>query len=41
MGIFRDARLMYKGYDSLYNLIRKFSTYQAASNYKFWIIKYY
>jgi len=26
---------MYKVYDSLGNLMRKFSTYQAASNYKF------
>ena len=25
---------MYKVYDSLGNLMRKFSTYQAASNYK-------
>lgn len=36
---------MYKVFDSLGNLMRKFSTYQAASNYKFvfgnssWTIK--
>ena len=36
---------MYKVYDSLGNLMRKFSTYQAASTYKFsfgnygWYIK--
>ena len=34
MGIIRNVRLKYKVYDSLGNLMRKFSTYQAASAYK-------
>ena len=34
MGITRNVGLKYRVYDSLGNLMRKFSTYQAAATYK-------
>ena len=46
MGITRNVRLKYEVYDSLGNLMRKFSTYQAAATYKLaygncgWTIKH-